>query len=215
MNSKFLGCAGPAMLIGGLVLAMAGRMSGNLAVAAVAFLLIFASFGVIHFADQARRKENQKNPITEVEATVVGHRMETHHTRYSHSQTYYMTFRPENGSENIEFEVPEADYQDYSAGDKGPLRYRTWEYLSFCAKDMSSVEPIVPLPEEYEPSSQESSAEDGWYKVEKLLDVLTEKVAMAWQKVKQCFCEQVKAKPEQDERVAEADNGILTHELDE
>lgn len=215
MNYKHLSTIGTVLFVIGLLLALASSVTDDLGVFMLALLLWLAGFGVIYLADRVRRKENQKNPITTVEATVVGHRMETHHTRYSHSKTFYMTFKPEDGGDKLEFEVPESDYQDFSAGDKGPLRYRTWEYLSFCAKDMSDVEPLAPLPDEYDPVTNEVSDESGWNRAEKLLDLVAEKAMALWQKAKERCSEVLKSKAVQSDEAGEKDGGILTHEIDE
>lgn len=215
MNYKLLSTIGMVLLVIGFLLALASSVTDDFTIFAWSLFLWFAGFGVIYLADRVRRKENQKNPITTVEATVVGHRMETHHTRYSHSQTFYMTFKPDDGGDKLEFEVPEADYQDFDAGDKGPLRYRTWEYLSFCAKDMSEVEPISPLPEEYDPDMKEVAEESGWDQAEKLLDLATEKTKALWQNAKERCGEWRMDRSVQRDEAAEKEDVILTHELDE
>lgn len=206
---------GVILCVGALVLMLAARVSGNLGLCLLGVLLFGMMALVISLADNLRRKENEKNPITTVEATVVGHRMETYHGRYSTSQSFYITFKPEDGSDALEFKVSEAEYQDFGVGDKGPLRYRTWEYLSFCAKDMSEVEPLSRLPKEYDPDVKEAAENSGWDQAEKSLDTATEKAGEFWKKVKDCCGEMRKAKSVQRDEAAEKDTGILTHELDE
>lgn len=78
-----------------------------------------------------RRHVNAKNPITCITAEVVDKRMTTSRSRRGYdSHTYYVTFRPDDG-EDVEFQVGEADYRAYRWKDRGPLSYRTWEFISF------------------------------------------------------------------------------------
>lgn len=211
MNCKFLSSVGSTMLVIGLVLVMVCRFTGSLGGAALAFLLIFASFGVIYLADRVRRQENEKAPISEVNAAVVGHRKETYRNRYSNSAIFYIIFKPDDGSEKLEFKVPEWDYHHFDTGHQGPLRYRAGEYLSFCAKDMSAVKPISPLPDEYDTEAKEPESDTGSKQSEKRLYMLKGKADSVIQKLKSTF-----SKPDKKPREAvEKRKDILTHELDE
>lgn len=79
-----------------------------------------------------RIRSNTKKPVTCVFAEVVEKRMTTSTIRRGFdSHTYYVTFRPENGGEDVEFQVGEAEYRAYRWKDRGPLSYRTWEFISF------------------------------------------------------------------------------------
>lgn len=177
----------PVLLVAALILGVAARVANRPELFVFAVVLLATAWLSTCLLDHLRRKQNEKNPITTVTASVAGHRMETHRSRYTTSHTFYLTFKPEDGGEALEFEVPEKDYQDFGSGDKGPLRYRTWEYISFCARDLSEVTPLAPIPEEYDSvpaDPDEASAEPS--------------SALAAEQ----------ATPDED-------NGILTHELDE
>ena len=79
-----------------------------------------------------RIRSNAKNPVTCVTAEVIEKRMTTSRSRWGFdSHTYYVTFRPENSGEDVEFQVGEAEYRAYRWKDRGPLSYRTWEFISF------------------------------------------------------------------------------------
>lgn len=194
------------------VLILSGYAAKSALAIGVGVILLFGVMCIDILAKEVRRAENKKNPITTVEATVVGHRMETHHSRYSTSHTFYVTFQPADGSENLEFEVPEEDYQDFGTGDKGPLRYRTWEYLSFNLPDRSDVKPLAPLPEEYEPTPDEITVEVDWEGAQAKWLVLWDKAQALWQKL---TTRPTTASEAAQQPAEEEDDGVLTHELDE
>lgn len=194
------------------VLILGGYAAKSAMAVGVGVIFLFCVLCIGILSKEVRRVENQKNPITTVEATVVGHRMETHHSRYSTSHTFYVTFQPADGSENLEFEVPEEDYQDFGTGDKGPLRYRTWEYLSFNLPDRSNVKPLAPLPEEYEPAPDEITVEVDWEGAQAKWAAFQDKAQALWQKL----MTKTKTTSEAPQQPAEEDDdGVLTHELDE
>lgn len=209
---KKLSMIGIILFAAAIILMVVARGSDNVGLSLLALLMPGLIVLWAKLTERVRRKENEKNPITTVEATVVGHRMETHHTRYSTSHTFYVTFQPADGSENLEFEVPEEDYQDFGTGDKGPLRYRTWEYLSFNLPDRSDVKPLAPLPKEYEPAPDEITVEEDWAGAQAKWAAFQDKVKALWQKL----TTRPKAAPEAAQQpVEEEDDGVLTHELDE
>lgn len=207
-----LGYLSGILCVAALVLMLVARVSGNLGLCLWGILLFGTMMLVISLADYLRRKENEKNPITTVEAAVVGHRMETYQGRYSTSHSFYVSFMPAAGGDVLEFKVSEAEYRDFCVGEKGKLRYRTWEYLSFKQKDLSAIEPLPPLPDEYEVLPDTVKAEDGWERAERLLDALIDK-GKAFLETAQAKLKAIKTPPKKEE--VPDDDGILTHELDD
>lgn len=172
----------------------------------VGILLLFVAFGVALLGDEVRRAANRKNPITTAEATVVGHRMETYHSRYSASHQFFMTFQIGDG-EPQEFEVPEQDYQDFGKGDTGPLRYRTWEYISFNRPaDEENQDP----PEGYVSSADEVPLEVDWSETIAQLNALKEKALTWWNNLKARRTKHKESPTEEKEETS----GVLTHEID-
>lgn len=75
---------------------------------------------------------NQKEPIVCVEATLVNHRQQFSGGRGGQRyEKSFLTFRVEQSSQEIEFEVPHAEFDRIQLGAKGPLKYQGWRYLSF------------------------------------------------------------------------------------
>lgn len=185
--------------------------AGNMAAAmAVGMLLALAAFGIALLGDEVRRAANRKNPITTVKATVVEHRMETYHSRYSAHHQFFITFQIADG-DPLEFEVPEQDYQDFGKGDTGPLRYRTWEYISFNRPvDEEHPDP----PEGYVPGPEEVLVEVDWTKTIAWLNLVKEKALSWWNKVKEKAVRPAPQAKQPEEANAEK-SGILTHEIDE
>lgn len=183
--------------LGGFVLIGMAEQSGNP-------VHVLAGGGCIGYVvllsllnDRLRRQENEKKPITEVEATVVGHYTRRERVGRTTQIRWYITFRPADGSPNVEFEVSELDFEDYDVGETGPLRYRGWEFLSFGVKDKSDFKPMAPLPEEYEPKPEPESA----------VQRTARKLYVLWTSF-------ISPKEKQG-NVSETDDGILTHEIDE
>ena len=146
-----------------------------------------------------RRQDNQKKPITSVEATVVSHhKVRERVGRRNSVIRYFMTFKTADG-QVMEFNVSEIDYDDFDIGETDLLRYRGWEFLSFGVKDKSHIKPIAPLPEEYEPAPEQKSTA---VKVK-------ESIIALWNKL----TSRSEAKSEAVDQ--EEKPGILTHELDE
>lgn len=149
--------------------------------------------------DRMKRQDNQKKPITNVEATVVSHHQVRERVgRNSSVIRSYITFKTADG-QVVEFNVSEIDYEDFDIGETDLLRYRGWQFLSFGVKDKSHIKPIAPLPEEYEPAPEPQSA----------LAKAGEKAAALWTKLTSRTAQQ------SDEAAPPKDDGILTHELDE
>ena len=147
--------------------------------------------------DRMKRQDNQKKLIIDVEATVLSHRtVRERMGRGNYVINYYVCFRTADG-QRLEFQVSELDFGDFDVGENGPLRYRGWQFLSFGVKDKSGIEPMAPLPEEYDQPQAEKPSPVRQF--------------AAWLKTKMSKTDQ---KPEmQAERKPEV--GILTHELDE
>lgn len=126
------------------------------------YLLGLALMGVLMvlglWHERRCRAENEKQPITEVEATVAGHYTRRERVGRTTQTRWYITFDPSDGSPKVDFEVSELDFEDYDMGETGLLRYRGWQFLSFGVKDKSGVKPMAPLPEEYEPKPEAPSA---------------------------------------------------------
>ena len=183
--------------LGGFVLIGMAEQSGNpvhvLAGGGCIGLVVLLSL----LNNRLRRQENEKKPITEAEATVVGHYTRRERVGRTTQIRWYITFRPADGSPNVEFEVSELDFEDYDMGETGPLRYRGWEFLSFGVKDKSDFKPMAPLPEEYEPKPEPESAAQR----------IGRKLHTLWMSL-------ISPK-EKQENVSEPDEGILTHEIDE
>lgn len=79
-----------------------------------------------------RVRVNSVKPVTCVIAEVVDKRMTTVRNRWGHDgHAFYVTFRPDGGGEDVEFQVGETEYRAYRWKDRGPLSYRTWEFVSF------------------------------------------------------------------------------------
>ncbi len=148
--------------------------------------------------DRHLRKMNVRTPAVTVEAEVVSHRMAQERVGNKYITRYYISFRPVDGSPNLEFEVSQLDYEDFDAGETGPLRYRGWEFLSFGVKDKSGFEPMAPLAEEYEPRPEPKSA----------IQRAGEQIASLWARLTTRFARR-------DSPAQENADGILTHELDE
>lgn len=93
--------------------------------------------------------KNSKNPETRVMAEVIDRRERSYSTgRGLHRRTvyeYYVTFRPVEGGMRSEFQVGEAEYRAYHLGDRGPLTYRTWEFISFRPENRSKALQEVPV----------------------------------------------------------------------
>lgn len=198
------------LIFAAMILLFGAKIGNSLLALLGGLLAIGLALFLGWLADRVRRRANQKNPITTVEATVVSHRVETHRTRSMTTYSYYVTFRPADGSPNVEFEVSEIDFDDYDIGETGPLRYRTWEFLSFNIPDRSGMKPIAPLPEEYEPAPDEITVEVEWEGTKARMNALKEKLAALWKRVKAQDTEELEA-----DSAVKKDDGILTHELDE
>ena len=183
--------------LGGFVLIGMAEQSGNpvhvLAGGGCIGLVVLLSL----LNDRLRRQENEKKPIIEVEATVLGHYTRRERVGRTTVTRWYITFRPADGSPNVEFEVSELDFDDFDIDETGLLRYRGWEFLSFGVKDKSGSKPMAPLPEEYEPKPEPESAAQ---RTARRLHAL-------WTRF-------MAAKGKQ-ENVSEPNDGILTHEIDE
>ena len=75
-----------------------------------------------------QNKVNQKSPVLDVQAKVVTKRMSV---RGDHSHTtYYVTFEVPSG-DRMELMLEGADYGMLVEGDKGNLRFRGTEFISF------------------------------------------------------------------------------------
>ncbi len=180
---------------------------------------------IAHFVyDLLKRKHNSRQPVIEVKARVVGKRLETSrpYGRYYRDtyHYYYVSFKPEDGSPAVEFQVSDILYNSYEYGEVDLLRYRGWDLLTF-GGNLEEVKPIAPLPEEH---NWQSKDESRWQRMicwinAKLWDWadyplrvwewLSEVIAGAAEKRRENVMKKGKQQNQQ-----EAD-GILTHELDE
>lgn len=115
------------------------------------FPVLFAlSMVLIWFLWQRWRVwRNRKNPDTRVMAEVVDRRAVSYRSGYGvrarRVEEYYVTFRPLDGGDTIEFSMSEAEYRAYHLGDRGPLTYRTWEFISFRPKNRREERGSVPV----------------------------------------------------------------------
>lgn len=92
---------------------------------------------------------NRKNPDTCIEAVVVDRRAVSYRSQSRCGNhrvgEYYITFRPVDGGESLEFSMSETEYDAYHLGDRGPLTYRTWEFVSFRPERREEREGSVPV----------------------------------------------------------------------
>lgn len=92
---------------------------------------------------------NRKNPDTCIGAVVVDRRAVSYRSqsRYGNHRVgeYYITFCPVDGGEPLEFSMSETEYDAYHLGDRGPLTYRTWEFISFRPERREERECSVPV----------------------------------------------------------------------
>lgn len=183
--------------LGGIMLIEMAEQSGNPVYIVAGGCCIGVVVLLTLLNDRLRRQENEKKPITEVEATVVGHYTQRERVGRTTQIRWYITFDPADGSPKVDLEVSELDYEDYDIGETGLLRYRGWQFLSFGVKDKSGIKPMAPLPEEYEPRPEPESAK---HRIVRKLRVLWGKLATPRAKA---------------ENVSETKDGILTHEIDE
>lgn len=100
------------------------------------FLICLCCALISHLVYRKRVRNNEKNPTTQVRATVVERRVQIirSHSRSLYANDrhiYYLTFKPDDG-EKVEFQVSRVEYDAYYSGRRGVLTYRTWEYLGFC-----------------------------------------------------------------------------------
>lgn len=147
--------------------------------------------------DRIKRRDNQKQPVVTVDATVIAHSTTREKVgRHNYVTNYYIRFRTADG-QCLEFQVSELDFEDFDIGETGPLRYRGWEFLSFGVQDKSGIQPMAPLPEEYDqPPAEKNSAVQRF---------------AAWVKAKTAKTDQKSEKNVEGRPQV----GILTHELDE
>ncbi len=101
-------------------------------------------------AERARVQKVRRMPIVAVQATLCSHRTEYVRDRYrsNHDLMYFVTFRTED-HHLLEFQVSRLNYEDFDVGEAGELRYRGDEFLSFGLLDKSDIQPMMPLPDEY------------------------------------------------------------------
>lgn len=180
------------------LLCYAGYYSDNLILYVSGICIVGVMLILSWMKDRQSRKMNAQKPPVTVEATVVSHRIIQEKAGSRYVTRYYISFRPADGSPNLEFEVSQLDFEDFDVGEAGPLRYRGWEFLSFGVKDKSGFKPMAPLAEEYEAKPEPKSA----------LQRAGDRIYSLWM--------QLKAKPVHQEKMArDRADGILTHELDE
>lgn len=167
----------------------------------LAVLLLVVGLLISMLIAYFQRKENEQKPIVTVEASVVSHRTIREKVGRNTAIRYYITFRPVDGGMSVELEVSELNFEDFDLDETGTLRYRGWEFLSFGLKDKSGIEPIAPLPEEYEPRPEPKRRRIP----------LKECIRSLWTRHARHYAPQ---KTETESTPAK-DPGILTHELDE
>lgn len=92
---------------------------------------------------------NAKNPETRILAEVSDRRMVSYQSgrgfRRHDVREYYVTFRPMDGGDAIELDVGESEYRAYRIGDRGPLTYRTWEFIGFRPENRNRDADDVPV----------------------------------------------------------------------
>ena len=106
-------------------------------------VLVFAAAVACNLlAEHVRREKNKENPITEAEAVFMSRRTERH-GRYG--RKYFLKFMMKKDHTQLEFEVPYSEFDVYTMGDTGVLRYRTWEYLSFSRGRVLTEQTALPV----------------------------------------------------------------------
>lgn len=123
-----LKCLRYLLLIVVLVTYVAARMDSRFYAVILAMIPLYLM--LMWLEKRALSKANEQMPAICVEATLIRQRQEPYGSRVSRWH-YYLTFRQENGSGDVEFEVPREEFERIQIGAKGPLRYRGVEYLSF------------------------------------------------------------------------------------
>ena len=144
-----------------------------------------------------RDKEQSGLPINAVQAAVVSHHKVRERVSRNYSVTRcYITFKTTEG-QVVEFSVSEIDYDDFDVGETGLLRYRGGEFLSFGVRDKSHIQPIAPLPDEYDRAEPRKQS-------------IVQRIA-AWVKAQTTKTDRKSGKFEENR----LKSGVLTHELDE
>lgn len=95
---------------------------------------------IMWIVQKVRQKLNSKNAVTTVKAEIV----DKWEQRYKGSRSCHVSFLTER-DERLEFTVSGTEYDAYHMGDRGPLSYRTWEFVSFRPGPRRSWENDVPV----------------------------------------------------------------------
>lgn len=183
--------------------------------------LLIGAVGIICFVyDLLKRKRNSRRPVVEVKARVVGRRIETvrsfgrYHRNIYHY--YYVSFKPEDGSPAVEFQVSDILYNTYEHGEVDLLRYRGWELLSF-GGNLEDVKPIAPLPEEHNWQPEDESR---WHRMLRWINAKlwdwADYPLRAWDWFCEALAEAAKKRREKEHLDdKQEEDSILSHELSE
>lgn len=99
---------------------------------AAAFVLIPVHILLVWLKKQLWLRANRKLPVVCAAATLVNHRQQFSGGRGAQRyEKSYLTFRLEQGGEELEFEVPREEFERIQIGANGPLEYQGALYLSF------------------------------------------------------------------------------------
>jgi hypothetical protein len=114
----------------------------------IVFIFIIGSIVVKTAMGVAEWTDNNSQPISNGEATVVAKRTEVSGTRQSSSTRYYVTFELDQG-ERREFHLGGSEYGTLAEGDSGQLQYQGTRYLGFARSPKehdSELAPQAPAP---------------------------------------------------------------------
>lgn len=184
-------------------------------------VLFIGAVGMICFVyDLLKRKRNSRRPVVEVKARVVGRRIETvrsfgrYHRNVHHY--YFVSFKPEDGSPAVEFQVSDILYNSYEHGEVDLLRYRGWELLSF-GTNLEDVKPIAPLPEEHNWQPEDESR---WHRMLRWINAKlwdwADYPLRAWDWLCEVLAETTQKRGEKEHVNDKPEKGLgPTHKLDE
>lgn len=123
-----LKCLRYLLLIVVLVTYVAARTDSRFYAAILAMIPLYLM--LMWLEKRALSKANEQMPVICVEATLICHRQESYGSRISRRRCF-LTFHQEDGSGDVEFEVPREEFDRIQIGARGPLRHRGGQYLSF------------------------------------------------------------------------------------
>lgn len=98
---------------------------------AAVLVLIPLCYLVILQEKRLKQRQNEKLPITYVEAKLIRRRQECGGSRMAVPRRWFLIFYLEPEGRELEFEVSREEFERIQVGAKGPLAYRGRQYVSF------------------------------------------------------------------------------------